>query len=116
MSMTVSAAALANTLATQQTGTAGTPSAGVFDDILSGIKPTVEENKFTSAVANYGTGNKGLPSPWEQYPANTLTPEKLNELARELKVQADTRSIANQALHKVLDGIQDTARTLTRQS
>ena len=116
MSVTVSAAALSSTLASQQPASAGpSDAAGAFDDILKGMAPSVEENPMAAALANAAPG-QASPSPFAQFPANQLTPDKLNEMARELKVQADSRSVANMALHKVLDGIQDTARTLTRQS
>lgn len=121
MTMTVSAAALTSILPAQTpaAGSTGPASAaGMFDEILTNLQPTVEQNAW-SGLANYGQGgNAGgqLPSPWEQYSGQSLTQENLVEMARELKVQADTRSITSMALHKILDGIQDTARTLTRQS
>ena len=121
MTMTVSAAALTSILPAQTpaAGSTGQASAaGMFDEILTNLQPTVEQNPW-AGLANYGKGgNAGgqLPSPWEQYSGQSLTQENLVEMARELKVQADTRSVASMALHKILDGIQDTARTLTRQS
>jgi hypothetical protein len=122
MTMTVSAAALTSILPAQTpaAGSAGQASAaGMFDEIMTSLQPTVEQNPW-AGLANYGQGKNGaggqLPSPWEQYSGQSLTQENLVEMARELKVQADTRSIASMALHKILDGIQDTARTLTRQS
>lgn len=122
MTMTVSAAALTSILPAQTpaAGSTGPASAaGMFDEIMSSLQPAVEQNPW-AGLANYGQGNNGaggqLPSPWEQYSGQSLTQENLVEMARELKVQADTRSIASMALHKILDGIQDTARTLTRQS
>jgi hypothetical protein len=121
MTMTVSAAALTSILPAQTpaAGSTGSASAaGMFDDILTSLQPTVEQNSM-AGLANYGKGGSAggqLPSPWEQYSGQSLTQENLVEMARELKVQADTRSIASMALHKILDGIQDTARTLTRQS
>jgi hypothetical protein len=114
MSVSVSAAALSSTIASPQpTPSGSSDAAGAFDDILKSVTPSVEENPI---VANLVQTGGTQPSPFDQFPANTLTPEKLNDMAREMKVQADTRSVANMALHKVLDGIQDTARTLTRQS
>ena len=123
MTMTVSAAALTNILPAQTpaAGSTGQASAaGMFDDIMASLQPAVDQNAW-AGLANYGQGTNGggggqLPTPWEQYSGQSLTQENLVEMARELKVQADTRSVASMALHKVLDGIQDTARTLTRQS
>lgn len=123
MTMTVSAAALSNIISTQQGGAAsGTqaPAAkGMFDDLMSALQPSVEQSPW-SGLAAYGQGSApgaggNLPSPWATHPGEPLSAEKLAEMAREMKIQSDTRSVASAALHKVLEGIQDTARTLTRQ-
>lgn len=123
MSMNISASALNSLLAAQQQNgqTAGgdAPAKGMFDDIMSSLQTTVEPSQF-AGLAAYGQGQTPgtggfLASPWEQFPGQPLSNESLAAMAREMKIQSDIRSVTSTALHKVLDGIQDTARTLTRQ-